>query len=184
MKKSNTYTIALMGLFAALCYVGTMINIPISIGAGKTMIHFGNIFCLLAALFLGGWQGGLCGSIGMGLYDLTSPGFQLYAPQTVVLKFCIGLLCGLVFAALGKTKLRPIFRTALACSAGMLFNLVFDPVASFLTSNFLLGTGKDAAAILTAWASVTTAVNAGIAVVAATLLYTAARPAIQRLRRS
>ena len=63
-------------------------------------------------------------------------------------------------------------------------NLIFDPVASFLTSSFLLGTGEDAAVILTAWASVTTAINAVIAVVAATLIYTAARPAIQRLRRT
>lgn len=44
-------TVALMGVFIALCYVGTMINIQMPTPVGKTMIHFGNIFCLLAAMF-------------------------------------------------------------------------------------------------------------------------------------
>lgn len=174
-------TIALMGLFIALCYVGTMINIPMPTPVGKTMIHFGNIFCLLAALFLGGWKGGLCGSIGMGLYDFTSPGYQLYVPETLVLKFFIGLICGLLFVLLSKTKLPKVANVAIACAGGMLFNVIFNPLASYVTHQYLLGTGYTVADIMSKWTSVTTSINALIAVIAATILYLALYPALKNL---
>lgn len=34
------------------------------------MYHVGNAFCVLAALLLGGWYGGLAGAIGMTISDL------------------------------------------------------------------------------------------------------------------
>ena len=172
-------TVALMGVFIALCYVGTMINIQMPTPVGKTMIHFGNIFCLLAAMFLGGWKGGVCGSIGMGLYDFTSPGYQLYVPETLVLKFFIGLICGLVFSRLSKPKLPRAAQAAIACVCGMLFNVVFNPLASYVTHQYLLGTGYTVADIMAKWTSVTTSINALIAVIAATLLYLALYPALK-----
>ena len=40
---------------AALCYVGaTFIKIDIPVGTERTMFHFGNVFCVLAALLIGG----------------------------------------------------------------------------------------------------------------------------------
>ena len=61
-------------LLGALCYIGFMflkINIPTP--GGTTAIHFGNTFCVLAALLIGGVEGGIAGAIGMGLADLMDP---------------------------------------------------------------------------------------------------------------
>ena len=58
-------------LLAALCYVGAgYLKIDIPVGTEKTMFHLGNVFCVLAALLLGGMWGGLAGAVGMTLSDL------------------------------------------------------------------------------------------------------------------
>ena len=57
--------------------------------------HLGNVFCVLAALLLGGYWGGLAGAIGMTIADLTTA-YVTSAPKTFLLKLCIGLIVGLV----------------------------------------------------------------------------------------
>lgn len=93
----NTVTI---GLFAAVCYVSLYFMIPIPSPVGKPFLHLGNLFVILAALLFGGIQGGLAGSIGMGLFDAFN-GYADTCVKTFLLKFGIGLFVGLV-AALGK----------------------------------------------------------------------------------
>lgn len=45
---------------AALCYIGfSFFKIDIPVGTEKTAFHLGNVFCVLAALFLGGLWGGM-----------------------------------------------------------------------------------------------------------------------------
>ena len=47
--------IAQAGLMAALCFIGfAVFKIDIPVGADKTAFHLGNVFCVLAALLLGG----------------------------------------------------------------------------------------------------------------------------------
>ena len=83
-------------LFAALCYIGfAYFKIDIPVGAEKTAFHLGNVFCVLAALLLGGFWGGMAGAVGMTIADLTS-GYVTSAPKTFLLKLCIGLIVGLV----------------------------------------------------------------------------------------
>ena len=167
----NTKKIVLAGLFIALSFLGTMLNITIPVGASKTMFHFGNVFCLLASLMLGGVWGGTAGAIGMGLFDYVSPGFQLYVPQTLVLKFCIGLICGVMYKKL-KIK-NNILKIAVSCSAAMLFNIIFSPIASYFTSIYIIGTPKELSTIMASWSAVTTSTNAVVAVVIATAVYAA-----------
>ena len=98
MEKSKDYVkvLAQAALCAALCYVGaTFIKIDIPVGTEKTMFHFGNTFCVLAALLVGGPWGGLAGAVGMTISDLTTS-YVTSAPKTFVLKLCIGLIVGLV----------------------------------------------------------------------------------------
>ena len=65
--------LAQAALCAALCYVGaTFIKIDIPVGTESTMFHFGNTFCVLAALLVGGVWGGLAGAVGMTISDLTT----------------------------------------------------------------------------------------------------------------
>ena len=170
-----TYKIAVMGLFIALSYIGTRINFPVLVGGAKTMFHLGNSFCLLAALLLGGAWGGFSGAVGMTFFDLTS-GYQYYAPQTFVLKFIIGLICGILFRNL-PIKNESV-RVVVSCSAAMLFNVIFDPIASFFTSKYILGAPKELSSLLAKWSMATTFVNAVIAVIIAAVLYKALKTAL------
>ncbi len=71
------------------------IKIPMP-GGDATSLHIGNAFCVLAALLLGGGYGGLAGAVGMTIADILDPVYITGAPKTFVLKFCIGLIVGLV----------------------------------------------------------------------------------------
>ena len=59
-------------------------------------------FCVLGALILGGWYGGLAGAVGMTIADLMDPVYITGAPKTFVLKLCIGLIVGLVAHRIAK----------------------------------------------------------------------------------
>ena len=73
-KPVDTKVLAQAALCAALCYVGaTFIKIDVPVGTEKTMFHFGNVFCVLAALLIGGAWGGLAGAVGMTISDLADP---------------------------------------------------------------------------------------------------------------
>jgi len=98
--------ITLIALFGALGYVSLVV---LFIPFAGMYIHFGNLIVVLAALLIGGWQGGLSGSVGLGLFDLLN-GHPDSAPKTIILKFLIGLTVGLVFNFLKKKdKLLPPF---------------------------------------------------------------------------
>lgn len=167
-------------LLGALCYVGFMylkINIPT--GAGTTAIHFGNAFCVLAALMLGGIPGGMAGAIGMGLADLMDPLYVTSFPKTFVLKFMIGIIVGLVAHKYAKISEHSGDRKYIlkwgfiASLAGMSFNMVADPLVGFFYKNYILGIPYEAAKIFAAWSSISTFINACTSIVIATLLYAA-----------
>lgn len=105
--KKNTHQqlldITFIGVFAALSYIVlSVLFIPFA----DMYIHFGNMVVVLAALLVGGWQGGLAGSIGMGFYDIFN-GHAASSPKTFLLKFLIGLTVGLVFKFLVSRKKFP-----------------------------------------------------------------------------
>lgn len=55
------------------------------------MFHFGNVFCVLAALLIGGTWGGLAGAVGMTISDLTTA-YVTSAPKTFILNYALVLL--------------------------------------------------------------------------------------------
>lgn len=89
--KDSVLRLVLTAMFAAICFVVLMFRIPIA----DQFVHAGNAVCILAALLLGGWQGGLAGAIGMGLNDLFF--YPSSVIKTLVLKLGIGLFTGLIF---------------------------------------------------------------------------------------
>ena len=93
----NIRTLTLAAMFAALCYVGfAFFQIKIPVGDSSTSFHLGNVFCVLAALCIGGLWGGLAGAVGMTIGDLFDPVYITSAPKTFLLKLCIGLIAGFV----------------------------------------------------------------------------------------
>ena len=184
----NVPIIVLAGaaLLAALCYVGAgYLKIDIPVGTEKTMFHLGNVFCVLAALLLGGMWGGLAGAVGMTLSDLMT-GYVTSAPKTFLLKLCIGLIVGLVahkvfkIAKEGFPAKRLPVAVVVSCIAGMAFNVVADPIVGYFYKTYLLGTPQELAKALAKINSITTLVNAIIAVIVASVVYLALRPALKK----
>ena len=185
---TDTRTLALAALFTALCYIGfTYCKIDIPVGAEKTAFHLGNVFCVLAALLLGGFWGGMAGAVGMTLADLTTA-YVTSAPKTFILKLCIGLLVGFVAHKIfhiskeEKRKVPLSVATVLSCCAGMVFNMVADPVVGYFYKMYVLGVPQDAANIWAKIGAITTSVNAVVAIIAATIFYLALRPALNRTK--
>lgn len=181
--------LTLCAMFAALCYIGfAYLRIDIPIGSEKTAFHLGNVFCVLAALLLGGLWGGMAGAVGLTLADLTS-GYITSAPKTFLMKLGIGLVTGLVahglFHIQGNRENRRVslpVAVTLSCAAGMAFNTFVDPIVGYFYKSYVLGVPQDAARIWVKLGAVTTLVNAVIATVVATVLYLALRPALKRSR--
>lgn len=181
-----TRKIVIAALMAALCYIGfSCFRIDIPVGSEKTAFHLGNVFCVLAALLIGGFWGGMSGAVGMTIADLTS-GYVTSAPKTFVLKLCIGLVSGFVAHKvfhISKDTARRVslpIATVLSSLAGMAFNVVADPVVGYFYKTYVLGVPQDAAAIWAKMGAVTTLVNAIVAVIVATVFYLALRPALKR----
>lgn len=184
--KSATRKLVFSALMAALCYIGfSYFRIDIPVGTEKTAFHLGNVFCVLAALLVGGFWGGMSGAVGMAIADLTT-GYVTSAPKTFFLKLCIGLVTGFVahrvfhICSEEKRKVSLPVATVLSCTAGMAFNVVADPVVGYFYKTYLLGVPQEAASIWAKMGAVTTLVNAIIAVIVASVFYLALRPALKR----
>ena len=176
LEDSRIYKLALTGLFAALSYVVfTFLQIKITLpGGDATSIHLGNAVCVLGALILGGFYGGLGGALGMTIGDLFDPIYVVYAPKTFLLKLCIGLITGLVAHKIGRinesSDKRHVFRFVVAASVcGLLFNVIFDPLVGYFYKLAILG--KPAADLVLAWNIASTSINAVTSAAAAVGIY-------------
>ena len=182
----STRKIVFAALMAALCYIGfAFFRIDIPVGSEKTAFHLGNVFCVLAALLLGGFWGGMSGAVGMTIADLTS-GYVTSAPKTFLLKLCIGLIVGAVAHKVFKitdekhSRRHTTVATVLSCTAGMAFNVVADPLVGYFYKMYIMGVPQKAADAWAKMGAATTLVNAVIAVIAASILYAALRPALKQ----
>jgi len=189
MENKNSRTIKLIqtALLAALCFVSfTFLQIKIPVpGGDATSLHVGNAFCVLAALLLGGWYGGLAGAIGMTISDLLDPVYILGAPKTFILKLCIGLIVGLIahnYAKIGQSNDKKyIFKwSIIAAIGGLAFNVVFDPVAGYFYKQYILGQPEEFAATLAKLSVVTTFINAIVSVILVSFIYNAIRPILTK----
>lgn len=188
MKTNSTVMkIAQTALFAALCYViftYLQIKIPMP-GGDASSIHLGNAFCVLAALLLGGWYGGLAGAIGMGIADVMDPIYITGAPKTFILKLCIGLITGLVAHKIAKinesTDKKYIFKWSLLASiAGLAFNVIADPIVGYFYKQYILGQPQQMAEVLAKWSAAATFVNAILSTIVVVIIYNALRPALAK----
>ncbi|MBR1770558.1 MAG: ECF transporter S component [Lachnospiraceae bacterium] len=186
-QKADVRRLAQAGLLAALCYIGFAffkIDIPVGLGGDKTAFHFGNVFCVLAALLLGGFWGGLSGAVGMTIADLTTA-YVTSAPKTFLLKLCIGLIVGFVAHKIFRLSEQHSAKyvtgvTVLASACGMGFNIIADPLVGYFYKLYLLGAPQDLAKTLAKMSAVTTFVNAIVAIIAASIFYIALRPALKK----
>ena len=185
MKTNSTVMkIAQTALFAALCYViftYLQIKIPMP-GGDATSIHLGNAFCVLAALLLGGWYGGLAGAIGMGIADVMDPIYITGAPKTFILKLCItGLVAHKIAKINESTDKKYIFKWSLLASvAGLAFNVIADPIVGYFYKQYILGQPQQMAEVLAKWSAAATFVNAILSTIVVVIIYNALRPALAK----
>ncbi|NFG24980.1 ECF transporter S component [Clostridium botulinum] len=170
-------------ILAALCFVSfTFLQIKIPVpGGNATSLHIGNAFCVLAALLLGGCYGGFAGAIGMTIADMLDPVYILGAPKTFVLKFCIGLITGVIAHRYAKidssNDKKYIFKwSTIAAICGLAFNVVFDPIVGYFYKQYILGQPQQMASVLAKLSAVTTFINAVVSVVLVSFIYNAIRP--------
>ncbi|MBU3839895.1 MAG: ECF transporter S component [Candidatus Ruminococcus intestinipullorum] len=189
MERRNQTIIKLSqtALMAALCFVSfTFLQIKIPMpGGDATSIHIGNTFCVLGALMLGGWYGGLAGAIGMTIADLLDPVYIVGAPKTFFLKLCIGLIVGFVAHRIAKinesTDKKYVLRWSILSSvAGLGFNVIADPIVGYFYKQYILGQPQEVASILAKWTAAATFVNAVVSTILVVLLYNILRPILRK----
>ena len=98
-----------------LVYVFTaVVNIRLPFAPNGGLIHLGNVPLFVAAILFGKRTGMIAGGVGMALFDLFS-GWTLWAPFTLVIVGCMGLVVG---AVTEKHKTFPFYLLALvlACA--------------------------------------------------------------------
>lgn len=185
MRNEHVYKLVMTGLMAALSYVVfTFLQIKINLpGGDATSIHLGNAVCVLGALLLGGVYGGIGGAIGMTIGDLFDPVYVTYAPKTFLLKFCIGLITGLIAHKIGKISTekdnhKVLLFTVLAACGVLLFNVIFDPLIGYYYKLLILG--KPAAELTLAWNIASTSINAITSAIVSVIVYMALRPALKK----
>ncbi|MGL4731838.1 MAG: ECF transporter S component [Clostridium sp.] len=91
----KTKRVVLIGLFAAICFIGTYVHIPLELGGSSTMIHLGTTAIFIAALFLGK-DAALAGGIGCALFDALNPKFAAWIIPTLIIKGLTGYVAGKV----------------------------------------------------------------------------------------
>ncbi|SHL00523.1 ECF transporter S component [Hespellia stercorisuis] len=184
-RNQTVVKLAQTALLAALCFVSfTFLQIKIPMpGGDATSLHIGNAFCVLGALLLGGVYGGLAGAVGMTVADILDPIYIVGAPKTFILKFCIGLIVGLVahnYAKINESTDKKYIAkwSTIAAIAGLAFNVVADPIVGYFYKMYILGQPQEMAEVLAKWSAATTFVNAVVSVVLVGVLYNVLRPVL------
>lgn len=178
--KNSTVNLALTGLMGALVFVATtFFKVEIPAGTDKTMISFANVFCILSGLLLGPLYGGFAAGVGSFLFDLTG-GWASSAPVTLVTKFAMAFLCGLIAWGGDRTG-RRLSRVIVGAVTGSLAYCVLYLGYSYL-KQILLGSTLQATMAILATKLGATLTNAVIADVIAIPLYFAVRGALEKNR--
>lgn len=172
------YNIAVIGMMAAMVFVATNLRIPIPTALGKTMIHFGNVFCLLAGLTLGGLRGGLAAGIGSMFFDLVDPAFISSAPWTLVFKFIMGYLCGKLSTTKDNTP-APLGKMFPAAVVGAITYVILYIGKSVITDYFLLRNPWETVFAASLQKGIVSTFNAIVAVVVSVSLAPVFRKAMQ-----
>ena len=144
-QKQTLFKIILTALFSALCFIGVLIRIPLPTGA---FVHLGNTMCILASLLIGGVYGGIAGSLGMGLFDLTHGYLGAGLLRTFLLKFFMGLIAGLVFKLILKKKINVKKLTIIfVIILGLLFITLLTLSIISYNNGFVVTYTKDGASV-------------------------------------
>lgn len=169
---------------AALSFVAyEFFRIPF---AGGSSFHLGNTFTALTAMLLDGVSGGLAGAIGLALADVIA-GDPGYAFTTFILKFIIGIVCGVTAHRLVHlrqqrqgSKGRYLAMVTVSAFSGLLVNVFTDPLVGYFRDRYIFGQPVEVATVFIKITGGVTLVNSLLSTVCAVVLYLALEPALRR----
>lgn len=182
MRRNSSYLISFVAVMAAAAFVSNYLSIPV----GTSRVHLGNIVALLAGMLFGGPLGALSAGLGSALFDIiygfvdpvsggAIPPF-LEAVVTFFNKGMMAFACGIIV----NDRKNRLPKTAVAYIGAFFGALLYVALFLIKTNIYALAFTPEIHAVVVPARAVTSSVNAGIAVVAAPLLYTLLRPALSK----
>lgn len=180
-KSYGLQTIAMIGLMAALVFVGSKLEIRIPSVLGVTRIHLGNAMCLLSGFLLGALPGGLAAGLGSFLFDLVFwPATPVEWLITFATKFVMGWVAGALSFRGGFAGAPKGARYALCGICGALSYVVLYLLKSFVTYAFVLQNPMPAVRLMLLEKGAASLFNAAIAVILAVPIYLALCPRLRK----
>lgn len=178
--KKNSFTVrelSAIGVMSALVLVATMyFRIDIPTPLGKTMLHLGNVMCILGGLLFGGLSGGFAAGIGSAIYDLMDPTFAPEFWITFIMKFAMGFIAGSI-AYMGKPSKT---RTIIAAVTGSLSYVILYIAKTIIMQYYVMGNPWQTVFGVVITKGTTSTINSLIAMVASVILYSLISPALKK----
>ena len=176
--RNKTFRICFIGLMAAIVFVVNYLRIPFM----GTQLHMTNALCVLCGLLFGPGAGFLAAGIGSGLYDIVA-GWGAECIITFINKGAIAAVAGLIaYGAARKDKATGVdhARIIIGSVLGALTYVALYMLKTFVYQRFIYGYPVDAVFVTMGSKLPASLLNAVAAMVAAPILYSALRPALER----
>jgi len=176
--KYSIYKIAVIGLMAAMVFVATNFRIEIPTPLGKTMLHLGNVMCILSGLLFGGTIGGLAAGFGSAIFDLFDPAFAPEFWITFIMKFAMGFIAGKIShmnGFNGENKNINIIAAIISSAAYVALYISKTIILQYI----VLNSNWQAVIAVAGTKLIVSSVNAVIAVIASLTLSLTIRPALR-----
>lgn len=177
-KKYSVYKMCVIGLMAAMVFAATNFRIEIPTPLGKTMLHFGNVMCILSGLLFGGTIGGLAAGFGSAIFDLFDPAFAPEFWITFIMKFAMGFLAGKIShlnEADGEDKRLNIIAAIIGAASYVVLYISKTIILQYV----ILNSNWEAVIAVAGTKLIVSSVNALTAVIASVALVLALRPALK-----
>ncbi len=177
-KKFSVYQMAVIGLMSAMVFVATNFRIEIPTPLGKTMLHLGNVMCLLSGLLFGGPIGGLAAGFGSAVFDLFDPSFAPEFWITFIMKFTMGFIAGKISHMKnyeGENKKVNI----VAAIAGSAIYITLYILKTIILQYIILESTWEAVAAVATTKLIVSSINGIVAVIVSLALLIGIRPALK-----
>ena len=174
--KYTTQKIVYIAVLAAIVCVVTFFRFPFL----GTKVHLANAMCLLSGLLLGGVPGGLAAGLGSALYDGLYGGYDIIQVAiTFVSKFLMAWVCAAI-AFSGGSQAKHHGKNIAASIIGALTYVALYMLKTFVYQMFVYGYPMETVLLTMGSKLPASLINAVAAMIAAPIIYTALRLALER----
>ncbi len=178
-RKFSINQLTVIGLMSAMVFVATNFRIEIPTPLGKTMLHLGNVMCLLSGLMFGGVMGGLSAGFGSAIFDLFNPDFAPEFWITFILKFAMGFIAGSI-SHMNNYKGENKGVNIIAAITGAAAYVALYITKTIILQYFILESKWEAVIAVAGTKLIVSSVNAVIAVIASITLMLSIYPALKK----